>query len=268
MAVTIRETGKSRNYSAKRSDNGGERSITIRYWAYGSDDPLVIEQAFLDEVSETYDGMLLDSYSIDVMNDKGDNWEAEFTYNSTRLEDGSFEWSIDTGGATVKVTQAYDYADFGTSSFDSQGAINIDAQGRSEGIDLGIPQLTLNCRARIPGDFVTLGYIQVLKGLSYKMNDGDFFGFASGEILFLGAQVTVVLGESTDINFKFTASENVTGLTIGGVSGIEKLGHDYLWIRYKDSEGADGIERTVDTVSVDRVYQFGNLNLLKIGDFV
>ncbi|MCC9655279.1 hypothetical protein [Rhodopirellula halodulae] len=265
MPVTIREIGRSRAFTVSNSERGGDRAVTLRFWLYGSKDPGEIETELLNVIGDTFEGMAFDSYSLEVNNEKGDSWEAEVQYSTKRLPEGEYEISVDTAGGTTKVMQAFDYEDFGSSGFDSKGAINIDDQNRVEGIEIGVPQLSISCRARIPGDFITDSYVLTLLSLTYTMNDAEFLGFARGELLFLGTGVTIIPGESTDIDFKFAANPNISGLTLGAVSGIEKLGHDYLWCRYKQTEGVAGLQSVVDTVSVDRVYQFGDFDALKIG---
>jgi hypothetical protein len=42
--------------------------------------------------------------------------------------------------------------------------------------------------------------------------------------------------EDWEIPFKFAASPNATDLTVGDITGIEKKGWEYLWVRYADAE--------------------------------
>jgi len=42
--------------------------------------------------------------------------------------------------------------------------------------------------------------------------------------------------EDWEIAFKFAASPNATDLTVGDITGIEKKGWEYLWVRYADAE--------------------------------
>ena len=59
----------------------------------------------------------------------------------------------------------------------------------------------------------------------------------------------------------------MTGLTIGGgITGINKDGWDYLWVRYNDEEDAAAkkLVRRPEAVYVERVYLRADLNLLGI----
>ena len=37
-----------------------------------------------------------------------------------------------------------------------------------------------------------------------------------------------------ELTFKFSASPNVSGATVAGITGVSKLGWEYLWILRKD----------------------------------
>ncbi|HQL55478.1 MAG TPA: hypothetical protein PLQ87_12285, partial [Phycisphaerae bacterium] len=67
--------------------------------------------------------------------------------------------------------------------------------------------------------------------------------------------------------FRFAASPNVTNLTIGDITGINKKGWEYLWVRYADSEDtvAKALVKKPIAVYIERVYDDGNLSLLGIG---
>jgi len=70
-----------------------------------------------------------------------------------------------------------------------------------------------------------------------------------------------------EITFRFAASPNVTGLTIGSITGIAKKGWEYLWVQYQDAEdtGAKCIVKRPAFVHVERVYDAGNYAGLGIG---
>lgn len=270
MAVTIRETGRSRSLTARRNERGGatgaDKTITIKLWAYGSDDVGAIETAVQNYLPERSDGMLLDYYDIDVMGDRPTDWEVDAVYTTERLDEGEYEFSFSTAGnSTQTITQAIAYEDYGDPYFDSKGAINLDDDNRAQGVDVGIPQLAITCRARIPGVFLTNAYIQELVALTYTRNDKKFFEYEEGELLFLGTNTTIIPGRSTDMHFEFLYDKKVTGLSIGGIDNIEKPGHDYLWVRHKDVEGTNGIERQVFSVHVDQIHEFGDFDILKVG---
>ena len=65
---------------------------------------------------------------------------------------------------------------------------------------------------------------------------------------------------------RFAASPNRTGITIGDISGIDKKGHEYLWVRYEDAEDASAkmIVKRPAAVCVEKVYEEGDFGLLGI----
>jgi hypothetical protein len=54
------------------------------------------------------------------------------------------------------------------------------------------------------------------------VNDSGFKGFAAGECLFLGAAGTKRGSGDWEIGYRFASSPNVTGLTVGDITGINK----------------------------------------------
>ncbi len=69
-----------------------------------------------------------------------------------------------------------------------------------------------------------------------------------------------------DAGYRFAASPNVTGQTIGDITGIDKKGWEYLWVRYehkKDETANELIQRPI-SVHIERVYRTNDLNDLGI----
>ena len=95
--------------------------------------------------------------------------------------------------------------------------------------------------------------------------EGDEFG------LFLGASGSkrAQVGEEEDweITYRFAGSPNVTGLSIGPISGISKKGWEYLWVRYADQEDttAKALVKRPIAAYVERVYESGNFAALGLG---
>src|SRR5690606_18604713 len=112
---------------------------------------------------------------------------------------------------------------------------------------------------------------KTLAALTGSVNNTPFKSFAAGEVLFLGASGSTRENEDGDtvweITFSFAASPNVTGLTVGDITGIEKRGWDYLWVRYADAVDGEAhvlVKKPV-AVYVEQVYPFGNFGALGIG---
>ncbi|MCK4601318.1 MAG: hypothetical protein KAU28_02550, partial [Phycisphaerae bacterium] len=65
----------------------------------------------------------------------------------------------------------------------------------------------------------------------------------------------------------FAASPNKTNLTVGEITGIDKKGWEYMWVRYADAEdaAAKAIVKKPVAVYVEKVYEEGNFAVLGIG---
>jgi len=67
--------------------------------------------------------------------------------------------------------------------------------------------------------------------------------------------------------FRFAASENRSGLTVGDIGGIDKKGWEYMWVRYADAEdaAAKAIVKKPVAVYIEKVYEEGDFAGLGIG---
>jgi hypothetical protein len=87
-------------------------------------------------------------------------------------------------------------------------------------------------------------------------------------VLFLGASGSkrVQMGASADweITYRFAASPNVTGLSVGGIAAISKKGWEYLWVRYADHADplAKALVKRPIAAYVERVYESGTFAAL------
>jgi len=113
---------------------------------------------------------------------------------------------------------------------------------------------------------VTPAYKATLFALTGRVNDGTFKGFAAGECLFLGATGSKRGSGDWEITYRFAASPNATNLTLGDITGINKKGFEYLWVRYEDVEDttAKALVKRATAVYVEKVYLDGDLDLLGI----
>ena len=83
-------------------------------------------------------------------------------------------------------------------------------------------------------------------------------------MLFLGASGTKRGQDDWELTFRFAASPNVANLQLGNITGIQKEGWQYLWVRYADDEDTTAktlIKRPVSAY-VEQVYPYGDFSLL------
>jgi hypothetical protein len=224
-----------------------------------------------------------------------DNEEQEAPLRRTR--------SFDTGGGTQHLTQGYavgqrelDFESegegfapilerrFPATGPDQEGAIGVDGDSVA-GVDVVVPQLQWTETYDVPSTYVTAAYIRSVATLTGTTNTAAFRGFYPGEVLFLGASGNQEWDEEKgdgpwSLSFKFTASPNagptynattgsrtdsVEPITVGSITGIEKRGHEYLWVRYESDVEGTSLLKKPKMVYVNKVYRDGDFSGLGIG---
>jgi hypothetical protein len=136
-----------------------------------------------------------------------------------------------------------------------------------EGVDITVPVYHFSETHYFDDAVVTGAYKATLFLLTGTVNNAGFKGFSAGEVLFLGASGSKRGKEPWEVSFKFAASPNVTGLSVGDITGIAKKGWEYLWVRYNDQEDTVAkvlVKRPV-AAYVEQVYGYGNFAGLGIG---
>jgi hypothetical protein len=287
MPITVAE-----KYDSRQSTTGSNAQVTLTYIASGSDDDLAIKAAVESFAPETYDGLPRQSVQIEPISEE--YWDASVRYADASSSSstsggggpepgsGEYTYSFDTMGGTQHITQSLEtvgsYADSSIPSApDFNGAIGVsNTNGNSEvqGVDITVPIYNFSETHYLTTEQVTPEYKGTLFQLTGKVNNAAFRGLAAGECLFLGASGTLH-GTETDtgtsgdweITYRFAASPNKTGITIGSITGIAKKGWEYLWVRYADVEDLDAIAMIKRPVAayVEKVYDDADFSLLDIG---
>jgi hypothetical protein len=164
---------------------------------------------------------------------------------------GSFQLSFDTTGGTVHITASKQtIAAYGTGATvnDHKQSIGVTGPDKDpEGADVVIPVLKLTATFKHPQGIITLPQIKNLARWTGKVNSDTFLTFAPGEVLFLGCTGSEGTDSPTDIQYHFACSENLTGLSIGGITVANKLGHHLYWIQFQSGVTPDGEIRNSNT---------------------
>ncbi len=261
-------------FESRRSTTGDNPSAELVYDIRGVENDLTARGHADTASPANYDGLTKLSISIEPVGP--DHWEATVRYGREELggfpQTGESIFSFDTGGGTQHITQSKQtvqrYGASGTTAPDFKGAIGVTADG-VEGVDIAVPVYQFSETHYLPATHVTQSYKGTLFSLTGKVNSGSWKGFNGGEVLFLGASGSL-RGTSADsdweITFRFAASPNASGITVGPISGISKKGWEYLWVRYADAEdaGSQAIVKRPVAAYVERVYDQGNFSALGI----
>jgi hypothetical protein len=275
--VTVREIA-----SREGSDSAGGSTSSITWRVTGSSDPTVGRQALFNlgldplvtsgPIDNIYDGLGLSTLSRERIADEV--WDFTAEYRQREPEPGEFTISIDTSGGQVMQTYAYAEAKYSATGESAPGMNNaIDVQdNRPQGVQRIIPALKISLRAKIKTANIAaaggeMAYAQLISELTGTVNNATAFGqFAAGELLFTGATGDII-AEDPSLTFSFLASKNVTGLTIGNITGITKNGHDYIWFSFKnDKDATTGLQQSAPRAAyVNRIYGEADHSLLYIG---
>lgn len=254
------ERTESRTYQ-----DGSNATKTLLYRAQGTTDGdyvAAFARSYAPAVIPSAAGIL---YRGDIRIDPAGHslWDVSVPYGTRKQQTGSYTWSFDTTGATVRITSAREHVASYPSGDDNdphKGTIGVTKDGDVEGTDIIIPVLKLQVQFRHPLGVVSLPFAKKLARLTGTTNSSPWLdsNFAAGELLFLGAQGSDGSEAEAEITYNFAASENVNDLSFGNISGIVKAGHHYAWVEYKDAV-SDGKPATQPArVHVEKVYGEAN----------
>jgi len=296
MTLTWVEDNDSRQASIVRLGRKAASSYLKSYKIFGSNDDVEVHDDIGVRVAQgllywQYPGQPLnkffvESYALSYLGD--DAWQLTLNYTKEGAEDDEKPEplkrtrSFDTGGASQHITQGLPVGEGGGLDFEKRfpdtaanqsGAIGVDGDTVA-GVDIVVPQLSWTETYDVPSRFVTSQYIKDISGVTGSTNNAAFRTFARGEVLFLGCSGSQEWDEDRgdgpwSLSYKFLASANagagqyLPALSIGSISGIEKEGHEYLWVRYEDDVDQDVLLRKPKAVYVNRVYR--ELDFSKIG---
>jgi hypothetical protein len=260
-------------FESRQVTTGSNPSVELRYTIRGTNDDVEARNALATTAPLMYDpwgeGLVYlprDTITVQPLGDL--LWEGIVHYGTIPLTTQS-TFSFDTGGGTQHITHSRytvnRYAAPGQIAPDFKGAIGVTADS-VEGVDITVPVYQFSETHYLPDSMVTPAYKATLFALTGRVNDAPFKGFAAGEVLFLGAAGSKRGGGDWEITYRFAASPNATGLTVGDITGISKKGWEYLWVRYADQvdEVAKALIKTPVAVYIEQVYEYGNFALLGI----
>lgn len=299
MPLTWVEDGESRQATIVRKGRKAQSTYKKSWKIFGTQDDTVLHADINSQLTASYaywqypgvSDMKLraESYSVSYLGD--DAWQLTVDYVKDGVEDGTDPLkrsrSFDTTGGTQHITQAAGgsitvngttVTTTGTerryppgAAPDMNSAIGVDDNGVN-GVDIVVPQLQWQETYDVPNAYVTAGYIKGVAALTGTVNNAAFRTFAAGEVLFVGCSGSqewdTQKGDGPwSLTYRFVASPNVTNQTIGPVTGVEKKGHEYLWVRYENAVSSSGSSMIVRPkfVYVNKVYKDGDFSQLGIG---
>jgi hypothetical protein len=248
-----------------------DRSAELTYLVRGTTVDSEAKSAVRAIAPTLYDAKRRDDVEVEEIGNA--LWLATARYvepESAAPETGDAVTSFDTSGGTQHITQSRQTVHrYPSEAPNYQGAIGVTESG-VEGVDITVPVYQFSETHYLAASTVNTAYRGTLFTLTGRTNNAAFKGLAEGECLFLGASGSR-RGTSSDddweISFRFAGSPNVTGLTIGSITGVNKKGWEYLWVRYETIEDttAKRLVQRPAAVYVEKVYESGNFGSLGIG---
>jgi hypothetical protein len=193
------------------------------------------------------------------MNPDGPNaWQAVARYGEPKLRTrekeklqavGDYRVSFSVKPQTIKQFVAKSTQRFPGTAKDYNNAINVNSDGQVEGVDTIIPGLSITITQRMQGSTLTPAYALAVANLVGKYNNATFMGvFPAGSIQFIGGDAALSFAinnpfsggppltpQDRELSFEFLYSPNLTNLTIGSITGVNKLGHQYMWIDWESA---------------------------------
>ncbi len=249
----------------------GNLSAKKTYVIEGTTDELEAKGLLIATSPGFYEGLTRQNFEVHYLGDAA--WEGVANYSKNPPvvppATGQNTFSFDTSGGSQHIVASKGTTAFGTGAAagDNGNLINAGKQG-ADGIDITIPQYSWSETYYLADAAVTQGYKGTLYALTGKTNLAAFRGFSAGEVLFLGASGSKRGTGDWEITFKFSASPNLSGLTIGTITGISKKGWEYLWVRsVPTAVGSLGVmSQKPVAVYVEKVYDAGDFTGLAIGN--
>lgn len=266
MPVTVEEQYKGRSGSNKK------RAIT--YLVRGTDDDAVALTNVGSTAPATWDGLKQRGTSITQLADEifaATVDYGEFTKLDPPASDSvafEFSYAAKAERFTRSLETIASYQKSGAPTFDFKGAMGLTYEGRGnfsiDGVDVDSP-VTHTWSYYPVNATVTSTYQNTLLGLMGSVCDASFKGAAAGEVRFVGCRGGVRTNEDWELRFDFSYSKNQTGLSVGDITGIDKKGHEVLWVLTYEEVVSDVLTPVPWNAFVERVFEDGDFSALGIG---
>ena len=263
MAVTVTEKLESRSYSA----DGAELAYTI----VGTDDAATALSNLEATAPSTFEGQVRGRARLRET-ERSDVWTATVPYKPAgrdpkpvpETDDIGFGMSI--GGGSQHITNSIEtvnsYAPAGKTAPDFKQLIGVTDTG-VDGVDVDTGEFRFTQKHYVADADFSSAYVLKLYEQRNTTNNAEWtatfrdasIAFPIGAVRYKGAEINE-RADDVEVVLSFLAIENQTGLSIGAITAIAKLGHDYLWVHYETTEDAVAkkLIKTPAAVYVEKVY--------------
>jgi hypothetical protein len=268
---------------------GEKRSLgtsrgTLQYIIKGTSDEADARSALSAAAAATLDGLVLQDVDVEWIGPgAGGTWDGTATYGKAEIaqsDTGETILSIDMQAETIHLTHALEHvgdvalAAALTSAPDQKRAINVDEDGKVQGVDVPRPAMSFEVTYYKDNANVTWAYIQSIYALIGSINaaavtltaSGITMAYAPRELLLLGASASPRGTKDWAFTLKFAASPNRTAVPLPGDAGatINKKGWEYLWVYSGEIEDTASGQRSTRPLGgyVERVHELGDFSVI------
>jgi hypothetical protein len=222
-----------------------------------------------------FDGLLKQHATMEELG--GGEWKGEVHYGLAGGHSGDAQditWSFDISTASFHITHALDhvtsYAPAGQTAPSHMGAIGV-RRDAVDGVDVEIPYFTWEETHQVAAATVaSYAWLTTMQDLVATINQAAFRIWAQAELLLLGisGQHNKLSDQWVPITYKFASARSAVNQTIGDITGVNRAGHNYLWIEYwpEEDTSALSLTRRPRAAHVERVYEWGDYTQLAILD--
>ncbi len=253
-------------FNSRTEISGDKPSAEFQYVALQCADENEVRTLAYSTSPAAYSGLIRRSVEISERL-ANDTWKVVVRYDAPQpYEDTTPQpvFSFDSTGGTQHITQSIQTINrYGPSASTLLGgAIGYDGENVA-GVDITIPVWNWQETHYLTDAQLNTPAYYALTGM---VNSDVFEGYQPGEVLFLGASGQKRGDSRWEVNFKFAASPNQTGISVGTITGISKWGWDYLWVQYGedvDNTAKIRIKKPI-AVYVEQVYDVAPFSILGI----
>lgn len=159
----------------------------------------------------------------------------------------------------------------GAAAPDFKGALNVQADGKVEGLDVPDPASTFTMSFK--ADYCTWKYIKRLISLVWKVNESDWYTFKADEACFMGASLKTDDQGRVDVSMRIgfdpegVIEQNAVRVGLPNAD-VSKPGWHYVWTAFRtefDSVAKRSTERPF-ALYVEKVLPSADFGLLGVGE--
>lgn len=271
MSVTVEMVGDS-----ARRNKSGEAITSKRYAVTGASSATDANDAVSTYLTSVLGfNKTLGSLELDSIEDEEEvegvyyataNWRTYSRSSPLSLNETTFSFQLSVQPVSIKVPRSvYVYKNNDTPDFSPQLINDVGDGEEPNGVDVYEPVYEESKTIVVSSADLDSTYRTYLKNTVGKTNDSEFNGHSRGEVLLMGVSGQRRGEGETELTFRWQVRRNQFGISLGGISNIDKKGWEYLWPRseLRSSSGGPSV-KVITHICVATVFEEANYSGLGI----